>query len=249
VLDFCLYEIPEAHASDAGIVAGDAHPGQEAGETSPLISSRPTSGTAAGFRPVGSSQKRIQLLSSLPHLVGYADEDDNNLEYDPTASFEGLNALEIAAVADAKRFLSQQAVQDIITGIWNGTIVFWDSLTATSTKRPRFYDPHRSDPYSRLRVPKYMKYWELVFFGVFLYLFYATLIQREKNHFTGTEIALLLWFVSFFQLELSEWYDAGSVFYSTNVWNFFDMVMIFIGFAFAILRMFSSCSCIHLVPR
>jgi hypothetical protein len=247
VLDFCLYEIPDAHPSGASIVAGGTHHDQEAGETSPLISRRSTSGTTAGFRPVGSSQKRIQLLSSLPHLVGYA-EDDNSLDYDPTASFEGLNALEIAAVADAKRFLSQQAVQDIITGIWNGTIVFWDSLTATSTKRPRFYDPHRSDPYSRLRVPKYMKYWELVFFGVFLYLFYATLILREKNHFTGTEIALLIWFVSFFQLELSEWYDAGSVFYSTNVWNFFDMVMIFIGFAFAILRMLFSCSVIHLAP-
>ena len=36
---------------------------------------------------------------------------------DPTSSFTGLNGLEIAAVADCKKFLSQRIVQKIVHGI------------------------------------------------------------------------------------------------------------------------------------
>jgi hypothetical protein len=40
-------------------------------------------------------------------------------------TFAGLNALELAAVADAKKFLSQKSIQRVIGGIWNGDIVSW----------------------------------------------------------------------------------------------------------------------------
>lgn len=41
-------------------------------------------------------------------------------EGDPTVSFIGLNTLEIAAIADAKKFLSQRVVQKIVDDIWSG---------------------------------------------------------------------------------------------------------------------------------
>lgn len=54
--------------------------------------------------------------------------------------FFGLNALEIAAIAEAKKFLSQRVVQRVVTDIWNGEIVFWDSLTVHSTKKPHIFN-------------------------------------------------------------------------------------------------------------
>jgi hypothetical protein len=54
--------------------------------------------------------------------------------------FFGLNALEIAAIAQAKRFLSQRVVQRVVDDIWNGEIVFWDSLTVHSKKNPHVFN-------------------------------------------------------------------------------------------------------------
>lgn len=180
--------------------------------------------------------KRNQLLSSLSRLTMTSDDEDSDNEGDPTSSFKNLNALEIAAIADAKRFLSQHIVQKIITAIWSGDIVFWDSLSVHSTKKVRFYNPRTADPFSRLRVPKYLKSWEVLFFCIFLALYYAVLIVRDESRITIPEVILFLWIAAFFYDELSEWLDAGSIFYATDIWNLFDMIMIAIGFAFAILR-------------
>ena len=54
--------------------------------------------------------------------------------------FFGLNALEIAVIAQAKKFLSQKVVQRVTDKIWKGEIVFWDTLNVHSTKRPHFFD-------------------------------------------------------------------------------------------------------------
>ena len=148
-----------------------------------------------------------------------ADQDeDGEPEEDPTTPFIHLNALEIAAIANAKRFLSQNVVQKIITGIWNGHIIFWDSLSVHSTKKPRFYNPKTADPFSRLRVPKYLKSFEVVFFAVFLCLYYAVLVERNPYKISTVEIFLYIWLAAFSYDELSEWIDAGSIFYAADVW-------------------------------
>jgi hypothetical protein len=179
--------------------------------------------------------KRSQLVHALSQLTLTTHEDDDEEEKDPTAAFVTLNALEIAAVANAKRFLSQHIVQKIITAIWSGDIVFWDSLSVHSTKQHRFYNPRTADPFSRLRVPKYLKSWEVLFFCVFLILYYLVLITRDNNRFTIPELVLYFWIAAFFYDEVSEWFDAGSIFYATDIWNVFDMIMITIGLTFAIM--------------
>ncbi|KAK1241105.1 hypothetical protein MKX08_001079 [Trichoderma sp. CBMAI-0020] len=236
---FCLYEIPDrkkTKAQQQQQLASDP----EAGERAPLLPRvLATFDGSSPSAPVGSSSKKIQLLSSLSRLTNLSfddDDDDDDEEDDPTAAFEGLNALEIAAVANAKRFLSQHVVQKIISGIWNGDIVFWDTMAVNSSKHPHFYNPTTSDPYSRLRVPKYLKCWEVLFFGVFLCLYYSVLIVRDETRLTGPEIALFFWIAAFFYDELSEWADAGAIFYATDIWNLFDMIMILIGIIFAVLR-------------
>ncbi|KAF4967931.1 hypothetical protein FSARC_4624 [Fusarium sarcochroum] len=236
-VDYCLYEIPDPDEAEAE-AAGNGHAGdEEAGETAPLLSHlRSIDSRRRGPGPAGSSMKRNQLLSSLSRLTMTSDDDNDEDEGDPTSSFKNLNALEIAAIADAKRFLSQHIVQKIITAIWSGDIVFWDSLSVHSTKRVRFYNPRTADPFSRLRVPKYLKSWEVLFFCIFLALYYAVLIVRDESRITIPEVILFLWIAAFFYDELSEWLDAGSIFYATDIWNLFDMIMITIGFAFGILR-------------
>ncbi|RDA85915.1 hypothetical protein CP532_2696 [Ophiocordyceps camponoti-leonardi (nom. inval.)] len=222
-MDFCLYEIPDTDVDNAPPQIDN----QDL-ETAPLLPRATFSSYA-----VGSSAKRMQLQGSLHHLAGEGGDDN---DVDPTSAFKGLNALEIAAVANAKRFLSQHVVQKIVSGIWNGDIIFWDSLSVHATKRHRFYDPETSDPFSRLRVPKYLKSWEVLFFAVFLCLYYTVLVARVESHITGAEATLFVWIAAFAYDELSEWLDAGSIFYATDIWNLFDMIMILIGFIFAVLR-------------
>ncbi|KAK2022202.1 ion transporter [Colletotrichum zoysiae] len=234
-VDYCLYEIPDPKEPPTPPPNADL----ESNENSPLLSGGSWSGSGSrrtSARP-GSSAKRYQLLSSLSRLTMsmHADQEDDD-DDDPTSPFTNLNALEIAAVADAKRFLSQHVVQKIITGIWNGDIIFWDSLSVHARKKPRFYNAHTTDIFSRLRVPKYLKAWEAFFFFLFLCLYYSVLVEQNTERITHNEIVLYIWLAAFLYDELSEWADAGTIFYATDVWNLFDMIMIGIGIAFAVLR-------------
>ncbi|KAG6017873.1 hypothetical protein E4U43_008427 [Claviceps pusilla] len=240
-VEFCLYEIPvdsgPAGQATTQQAAQQASYDQEVGENSPLLSTREDSfDHDLRCMATGSAGKRSKLLSSLSRVTNPRASDDASADMDPTVAFKSLNALEIAAVSNAKRFLSQHVVQKIITGIWNGEIVFWNTLAVNSVKKPRYYNPHTSDPYSRLRVPKYVKAWEVIFFVVFLVLYYSVLITRDNTRITMAEIFLFVWIAAFFYDELSEWIDAGSIFYATDIWNVFDMIMILIGFLFAALR-------------
>ncbi|KAI0600080.1 ion transporter [Biscogniauxia sp. FL1348] len=242
VVEFCLYEIPDGcndrtpAANEVGLEAGESHE-QTALLASPSGFPHDTERESAHSR--SGTLRRNQLFQSVSKLTMSRESSDaeEGEENDPTAPFIQLNALEIAAIADAKRFLSQHVVQKIITGIWNGEIIFWDRLTVHSTKKPRFYNPNTADPYSRLRVPKYLKAYEVAFFAGFLFLYYSVLIEQNRYAVTPLEIALYIWFASFFYDEVSEYVDAGSIFYAADVWNLFDMIMIIIGIVYVVLRL------------
>ncbi|OTA69129.1 ion transporter [Hypoxylon sp. EC38] len=239
VVEFCLYEIPDDCERDDPSQVDEPADGGESNERTALIrnTSRSSSpGSCSDYHHSGTS-RRNNLLKSISKLTMSRHASDvEELEEDPTAPFTHLNALEIAAIADAKRFLSQHVVQKIITGIWNGEIIFWDRLSVHSEKKPRVYNPNTADPFSRLRVPKYLKAYEVAFFIGFLMLYYSVLIEQNRYTITPLEILLYVWFAAFFYDEVSEYIDAGSVFYAADVWNLFDMIMIAIGIVFAVLR-------------
>lgn len=245
-VEYCLYEIPSDEKN--------VHHGQQdeeshvdgVNETTPLVAQTWDSSQKTVRRALDrtGSTRRYQLLQSISRLTQSFAEDDDE-EEDPTAPFVTLNALEIAAVADAKRFLGQNVVQKIITGIWNGDIIFWDNLSVNTVKKPRFYNHKTADPFSRLRVPKYLKSFEVIFFATFLCLYYAVLVERNPYQISTIEIFLYIWFAAFFYDELSEWIDAGSIFYATDVWNIFDIVMMTIGILFGVL---SECLNCHFIP-
>lgn len=132
VVDYCLYEIPDPEQGAGTVNYHDEENGRPAGDADEntalltrVLSS--TTGSAKSAIPSTGTKKRYQLLRSISRLTSLDNDDEAEEEQDPTKPFVTLNALEIAAVADAKRFLSQHVVQKIITGIWNGDIVFWES--------------------------------------------------------------------------------------------------------------------------
>lgn len=140
-MNCCLYEIPDPDddTDDAG--PGDEENGRQSHEVdeNTALLAQSLSGTMNSAKQSltnTGSKKRYQLLQSISRLTMPQEDDEEAEEEDPTKPFVTLNALEIAAVADAKRFLSQHVVQKIVTGIWNGDIVFWDreySLSCPAT--------------------------------------------------------------------------------------------------------------------
>ena len=90
------------------------------------------------------THQRAQSIHGTHNLLHNApnssDTSTNRNEKYLRVPFEGLNALEIATIAGAKKFLSQKAVQKIIDGIWSGDIVFWHSLNIHSEKKAQLYD-------------------------------------------------------------------------------------------------------------
>ena len=153
---------------------------------------------------------------------------------EPTSSFVGLNALEVAAVAGAKTFLSQRIVQKTVDDIWNGHIIFWKSLSVHSKKKAKFYDKTRVDPYCRLRVPKYQKSFEAIFFALFLGLYYAVLVERNSQKITPVEVLLYIWIAAFAYDEFGEFRDTGISFYVADPWRLWDIGIIGIGVAYMV---------------
>ena len=93
-----------------------------------------------------------------------------------------------------------------------------------------------TDAFSRLRVPKYQKAFQVIFFISFLFLYYAVLVQRSPRAITGTEIALYLWIAAFAYDEFGEFRDAGMLFYRTDFWTAWDLAIVAVGVAFFIIR-------------
>ncbi|KAM3508978.1 hypothetical protein MY10362_000863 [Beauveria mimosiformis] len=238
---FCLYEIPDSRTPRRPSRDGrgrDEEAQQQqcsATETAPLLPRRRrlvnTSPNGMRLRPPpgGSSRQSLCLDDATTPAAGTGDAD-------PAVTFRTLNGLEMAVVSGAKRFLGRSVVQRIVAGIWHGDIIFWDTLSVRATKRPCLYDPAKTDLYSRLRVPKYLKTFEAFFFLIFLYLYYTVLIQRVTESVTATEAVLWVWIAAFCYDEFSEWLDAGSVFYVTDIWNVCDLIMMLLGCVFAVLR-------------
>ncbi|KAL4779534.1 hypothetical protein BJX76DRAFT_76135 [Aspergillus varians] len=198
-------------------------------ESTPLLSS-----STSQFHVFESSgQHGSSLESGHQEPDNYLDTTNSNDEF---SMFLGLNALEIATIAHAKKFLSQRVVQKVVNDLWNGEIVFWDSLSVHSTKKPQRFNKRTADPYSRLRVPVYRKAFEAAFFVSFLLLYYAVLIERNPKSVGEFEAILYVWIAAFAYDELGGLADSGMLFYQMTFWNLWDLCIIGTGLVFIIAR-------------
>lgn len=160
---------------------------------------------SSGHRPRQNESEMPSLESILgplasetsPLLMTQSTNESGHGKSEYAEYFEGLNALEIAAVSGAKVFLSQKPIQRIVDAIWKGDVVFWDKLSTDAVKHAQAYQRRTSDPFARIRVPMYLKAFEFLFFAAFLGLYYAVILQRQFHRVTVLEILLDIWFISF----------------------------------------------------
>ena len=150
-------------------------------------------------------------------------------------SLAGMNALEIAAIADAKHFISQRPVQKLIDDLWEGDVIFWENLSVHAVKKARVYNKRVADPFVRLRVPKYQKTAQVAFFIAFLLLYYTVLLARNPSHVNAPEFFLYIWIAAYAYDEFGEIKDAGLKFYRTDFWSLWDVAIILIGATFFII--------------
>ena len=100
----------------------------------------------------------------------------------------------------------------------------------------RLTSNRKTDPYARLRVPLYTKVFESLFTASFLVLYYAALFERNEKRITVTEIFLFIWIAAFAYDEFGEFQDTGSLFYTRDFWNYWDVGVLLVGIAFLITR-------------
>ncbi|KAJ5557300.1 hypothetical protein N7494_001215 [Penicillium frequentans] len=235
-IDFLLEELPIPRRNSTNLTEERGDPGDPGyefareTEATPLLSRSPTPLHLLGL---GKRSAAAQKNQDYSELYGSDHEREDFSRY---FQFFGLNALEIAAVAQAKRFLSQRVVQRMVNDIWKGEIVFWDSLTVLSAKKPQIFNRRTADPYSRMRVPVYRKMFEAGFFLSLLFLYYTVLVERSPRSIGRFEILMDIWIVAFAYDELSGLVDAGVLFYQMDFWSLWNLGIIGVGFAFIITR-------------
>jgi hypothetical protein len=166
LMDYLLYELPQPKESAAGIIGdfppsangrGSDLPSMADDEAAPLLQPRPSEYDGLA------GPERVQTIDSGAMSSGYTRKGlKSSLEL--PEELAGMNALEIALVCNAKKFISAQPVQKIVTDVWNGDIVFWESLSVNAQKKAVVYKKRAADPFIRLRVPKYQKAFQVIFF-------------------------------------------------------------------------------------
>ena len=58
--------------------------------------------------------------------------------------------------------------------------------------------------------------------------------MKSRYKISITEIFLYIWFAAFTYDEISEFIDAGSLFYAVDIWNGCDVIIILIGAAYLV---------------
>lgn len=238
LIDYLLYELPtypeepRSPPSEPTAHGGSRRRDNAApDEDSPLLI-RSRSNEYETLRP----PKRASIENPIGLSSGTFSDGarDGDARFNLDESMAGMNALEIAAIGDAKKFLSQNPVQKIVEDIWNGDVIFWESVSVHAVKKPRVYNKRVADPFTRLRVPKYQKAFQIAFFISFLVLYYAVLVERNPQHITPTEALLYIWIAAFAYDEFGEIKDAGLMFYQTDFWSLWDIAIIGVSAAFVL---------------
>lgn len=159
-------------------------------------------------------------------------------------SYYGFNTLELAVMGGARKFLCTGPVESVLSRIWSGKIIFWDSIKTGATKSAKLYEYPSYDMYSRLRVPRYRTFFMMTNYAILLFLFYGLLFRQQQN-LTGPaskavswiEILLHIWFAGFVVDEAMQVREAGSIgHYVMDYWSFFDLAIIFLYLFFFCLR-------------
>lgn len=69
---------------------------------------------------------------------------------------------------------------------------------------------------------------------MFLVLYYIVLVERNPRKITFVEVLLYVWIAAFAYDEFGEFRDAGTLFYASDFWSLWDILIVGIGAAYLI---------------
>lgn len=176
-----------------------------------------------------------------PHIVQTAREErDGDLE-------ERIgNALEMAIISRARRFIKVPPCQKVIDEIWIGRCVYQaessHSILSDRYKRTpiHFYDPHKApllDHY-RLKVPAIRSVLDYINFLILFILFVVAIETNVPHRINAPELAFMVCGLGFTLEKLAAMQEHGIKVYSKGTWNGFDIAFVTTYSIYAFFRIY-----------
>jgi hypothetical protein len=222
-----------------------------------------------GLDSLQSPNSATSTVSSLNHLRQMSSSFYKNNE-----DSERESALGVAARAGAKLFTASPLVQNVVRAIWKGEIIFHShqvdsdrfycdqSDRSTQSSLTHGAVLHKPLPFSfggifrpsRIRVPVYQNWFNIVIFLLLIALFSIVLIQTnphvisllglsEPVHMIPTlltsDILLHILVLALTIEEVRQIVDGGLQFYFQNVWNYLDICIYVIFWTSFGMRIYS----------
>ncbi|KAI9458175.1 hypothetical protein BJY52DRAFT_1149869 [Lactarius psammicola] len=156
------------------------------------------------------------------------------------------NAIEMAIISKAKRFIKSTPCQKVINAIWSGKCVYQaDSshsiLSDTYKRAPiHFYNPHTApllDHY-RLKVPAIRSVLEYLNFLILFLLFIIAVELNEVDRLNAWEVGFMIYSLGFSLEKAAAMQEHGIRVFFTGTWNGFDLAFIPVFCTYAVLRIY-----------
>ncbi|KAG2011863.1 calcium activated cation channel [Coprinopsis cinerea AmutBmut pab1-1] len=156
------------------------------------------------------------------------------------------NAIEMAILGKAKRFIKSSSCQKVIQAIWTGKCVYQAEsthsiLSDTYKRNPiHFYDPHKApllDHY-RLKVPFIRSVLEYTNFLILFILYVIAIEVSTPAHFNTAEICFIIYALGFTLEKLAAMQEHGIKVYFNGTWNAFDLAFVTTYAVYIMLRVY-----------
>ncbi|KAA1475470.1 hypothetical protein DENSPDRAFT_426990 [Dentipellis sp. KUC8613] len=179
-----------------------------------------------------------------PDVIAQAREERDDLD-DRVG-----NAIEMAIISRAKRFIKSTPCQKVIDAIWIGKCVYQaDSshsiLSDTYKRTPiHFYNPHTApllDHY-RLKVPAIRSVLEYMNFLILFILFVIAIEYNDRDRLNVWEIVFMIYALGFSLEKAAAMQEHGIKVYFTGTWNGFDVAFVTIYATYVVFRTYGVAS-------
>lgn len=158
------------------------------------------------------------------------------------------NAIEMAIVGKAKRFIKSSPCQKVINAIWSGKCVYQaessHSILSDTYKRTpiHYYDPHKApllDHY-RLKVPSIRAVLEFWNFVLLFILFVVAIEFSERDNVNAAETIFMVYALGFSLEKFAAMQEHGIRVYTKGTWNGFDMALVTTYLVYLFLRVYGA---------
>ncbi|TFK65590.1 hypothetical protein BDN72DRAFT_900556 [Pluteus cervinus] len=156
------------------------------------------------------------------------------------------NAIEMAILGKAKRFIKSTPCQEVINAIWAGKCVYQAQsahsiLSDTYKRNPvHFYDPYRApllDHY-RLKVPVIRSFLDYINFLVLFVLFIVAIELNKTKYINKAEACFMVYALGFTLEKLAAMQEHGIKVYFKGTWNGFDVAFMTTFCGYGSLRLY-----------